>query len=263
MASCYPRWVLGFAAEIGELLEERAAALDPPLRLALVRALILMRNKGSLAALELLPTLFRLFRCHDKALKQLLFRHIIAGASPSCSSMTRVRLSGNSWVTAAGALLAALVVVPSAALRLRLSLTLLPPPAAVAASGCRECLGAAWMGSQRQGQQRSGHHRTAAGSVHCQSDGWGMLPADIKSANRKHQDNKLNRGVQTFLYGLLQVEPLPPPRRQPCPDCARPPAYLQLGVRGVLQAAGHLTPRSHGALPAVAAGRRAGDGAAG
>lgn len=29
--------------------------------------------------------------------------------------------------------------------------------------------------------------------------------ADIKSANRKHQDNKLNRGVQAFLYGLLQV----------------------------------------------------------
>lgn len=55
--------------------------LDSHLRLALVRALILMRNKGALSALDLLPTLFRLFRCHDKALKQLLFRHIIAGAS--------------------------------------------------------------------------------------------------------------------------------------------------------------------------------------
>ena len=137
MASCYPRWVLGFAAEIGELLEERAASLDPALRLALVRALILMRNKGSLAALELLPTLFRLFRCHDKALKQLLFRHIIAGASPSCSSMTRVQLSGR---TALGLLLA---VVLHASLRLRLSLTLLPPQDAVTATGCRAGLGAA------------------------------------------------------------------------------------------------------------------------
>lgn len=31
-------------------------------------------------ALELLPLFFRLFRCPDKALRRLLFRHIIAGA---------------------------------------------------------------------------------------------------------------------------------------------------------------------------------------
>ena len=30
-------------------------------------------------ALELLPLFFRLFRCPDKALRRLLFRHIIAG----------------------------------------------------------------------------------------------------------------------------------------------------------------------------------------
>ncbi len=30
-------------------------------------------------ALDLLPLFFRLFRCQDKALRRLLFRHIIAG----------------------------------------------------------------------------------------------------------------------------------------------------------------------------------------
>ena len=48
-----------------------------------MRALILMRNRGTLTALEILPTLFRLFRCQDKTLRQLLFRHIIAGACRS------------------------------------------------------------------------------------------------------------------------------------------------------------------------------------
>ena len=48
-----------------------------------MRALILMRNRGVLSALDILPTLFRLFRCQDKALRQLLFRHIIAGGLPS------------------------------------------------------------------------------------------------------------------------------------------------------------------------------------
>lgn len=87
VAACYPRWVIGFAAEISGLLEEQAEVLDPALRLSLVRALILMRNKGALSALEILPTLFRLFRCHDKTLKQLLFRHIIAGAAPLCQQL--------------------------------------------------------------------------------------------------------------------------------------------------------------------------------
>ena len=56
-----------------------AAALDPSTRLSLVRALILLRNRGALSALDILPSLFRLFRCQDKALRQLLFRHIISG----------------------------------------------------------------------------------------------------------------------------------------------------------------------------------------
>ena len=31
------------------------------------------------------------------------------------------------------------------------------------------------------------------------------LGADIKNSNRKHRDNKLNRAIQNFLYGALQV----------------------------------------------------------
>ncbi len=58
-----------------------------------VRALILMRKRGTLTALEVLPTLFRLFRCQDKALRQLLFRHIIAGelCNENISTFAEVR----------------------------------------------------------------------------------------------------------------------------------------------------------------------------
>ena len=31
------------------------------------------------AAMQVLPVFFKLFECHDKGLRQLLFRHIIAG----------------------------------------------------------------------------------------------------------------------------------------------------------------------------------------
>lgn len=70
-----------------------AAALDSATRLSLVRALILLRNRGALSALEILPSLFRLFRCQDKALRQLLFRHIISGQriwSAACGTFVEV-----------------------------------------------------------------------------------------------------------------------------------------------------------------------------
>jgi protein SDA1 len=44
----------------------------------LVKALILLRNRQQLSPTQLLPLLFRLFRVQDKALRQLVFRHITA-----------------------------------------------------------------------------------------------------------------------------------------------------------------------------------------
>lgn len=117
-----------------------------------VRALILMRNRGTLSALEVLPTLFRLFRCHDKALRQLLFRHIIAGECVDTTSEETFSLGS----------------------------------ADIKAWRCASCCVA---------------DEKLANTSGCVSSG-----ADIKSANRKHQDNRLNRGVQAFLYGLLQQD---------------------------------------------------------
>lgn len=53
--------------------------LDPALRRALVQSLILMRNRGQLSPTQLLPLLFKLFACNDKQLRDMLFRHIVAG----------------------------------------------------------------------------------------------------------------------------------------------------------------------------------------
>ncbi len=64
-----------------QLLDTHYAVLDPALRRGLVKALILLRNKGQLSAVKLHPLLFRLFRCQDKDLRQMLFRHIVSGVS--------------------------------------------------------------------------------------------------------------------------------------------------------------------------------------
>ena len=83
VSQCYPKDTQGFTAEIIQLLETHYAVLDPALRRGLVKALILLRNKGQLTATELHPLFFRLFRCQDKDLRQMLFRHIIAGVTGS------------------------------------------------------------------------------------------------------------------------------------------------------------------------------------
>ena len=49
----------------------------PPAQ-TLVKSLILLRNRQQLSPTQLLPLLFRLFRVQDKALRQLVFRHITA-----------------------------------------------------------------------------------------------------------------------------------------------------------------------------------------
>lgn len=76
VAGCYPQQTASFAPDLTAVLEEHHAAMDPALRLTLVKALILLRNKNGLAAAELVPPLFRMFRLRDKALRQLVFRHV-------------------------------------------------------------------------------------------------------------------------------------------------------------------------------------------
>eukprot|EP00242_Pyramimonas_sp_CCMP2087_P017803 CAMPEP_0198213366 /NCGR_PEP_ID=MMETSP1445-20131203/28822_1 /TAXON_ID=36898 /ORGANISM="Pyramimonas sp., Strain CCMP2087" /LENGTH=521 /DNA_ID=CAMNT_0043887993 /DNA_START=119 /DNA_END=1681 /DNA_ORIENTATION=- len=77
VSGCYPEDSLTYADELIDLLEKNYAILDHNLRRALVQALILIRNRGRLAATKLLPLFFRLFRCADKKLRSLLFKHIV------------------------------------------------------------------------------------------------------------------------------------------------------------------------------------------
>lgn len=62
-----------------DLLDKHYAILSSSLRQSLVKSLILLRNRGHLKSAEVLPLFFRLFRCQDKSLRDLLFKHIVAG----------------------------------------------------------------------------------------------------------------------------------------------------------------------------------------
>lgn len=79
VCTCYPQQTSGFAQEVMLLLDTHYAVLNSALRQSLVKSLILIKNRGQLKSAEVLPLFFRLFRCQDKSLRELLFKHIVAG----------------------------------------------------------------------------------------------------------------------------------------------------------------------------------------
>eukprot|EP00966_Prymnesium_polylepis_P237315 5488654-Prymnesium_polylepis.2 len=78
VSPCYPDATAGLPTQLGTLLEEHHAALDPALRAALLQALILLRNRAMMPPLQLLQLCFRLFRCHDKALRDKIFAYVVS-----------------------------------------------------------------------------------------------------------------------------------------------------------------------------------------
>lgn len=78
MAPTYSDLLANFPKEVVALVHEYHASMDPALRQTLSRSLILMRNRELLSPTALLELFFVLFRCPDKALRELLYTHIVS-----------------------------------------------------------------------------------------------------------------------------------------------------------------------------------------
>ena len=62
--------------------------------LSSLQALILLRNRGQLKPETVLPLFFGLFRCQDKQLRQMLFRHIVSGMLCGAVKCTQIGHGG-------------------------------------------------------------------------------------------------------------------------------------------------------------------------
>ena len=79
---------------LAKLLSSAAApAMDPPLRLALAKALMLLRNRGAVSAEELLPLWVGCLRLKDKSLRRLVCAHVVADVKRSNSKRRDDRLN--------------------------------------------------------------------------------------------------------------------------------------------------------------------------
>ncbi|XP_067633965.1 protein SDA1 homolog isoform X1 [Eurosta solidaginis] len=77
VAQCYLELCVKFPQHLVDLLKNHATTLDPIMRNCFVKALILMRNKNIIPAIDLLELFFQLLSCPDKNLRSFLQAHII------------------------------------------------------------------------------------------------------------------------------------------------------------------------------------------
>ena len=77
VAKCYQEDLAEFPSTLVNLLERHATVLDGNMRLSFCRALILLRNKGLIAPVELHKLFFHLLRCQDKSLRSFLKDNIV------------------------------------------------------------------------------------------------------------------------------------------------------------------------------------------
>ncbi|KAH8331409.1 hypothetical protein KR074_002691 [Drosophila pseudoananassae] len=77
VAQCYPKVCEEFPKRLSDLLKNYATVLDPAMRNCFVKALILLRNKNLVPALDILELFFQLLRCPDKNLRTFLQTHIV------------------------------------------------------------------------------------------------------------------------------------------------------------------------------------------
>ncbi|KAJ2596223.1 Severe Depolymerization of Actin [Coemansia sp. RSA 1721] len=77
VVKCYPKQSARFPTQLIQLVHKHYAVLNPELRRSIVQALILLRSRGVVSNLRVMPLFFTLFRCHDKPLRKLLYTHIV------------------------------------------------------------------------------------------------------------------------------------------------------------------------------------------
>lgn len=95
MAQCYPEICIQFPQHLVDLLKNHATTLDPAMRNCFVKALILLRNKNLIPALDLLELFFQLLRCPDKHLRTFLQNHIITDIKNMNAKHKDMKLNSN------------------------------------------------------------------------------------------------------------------------------------------------------------------------
>jgi protein SDA1 len=77
ISHCYPEELKQFPQQLIDVLKKFSNVLNVDVRLACVRALLLIRNKNLIEPMYIFELAFFLFKCKDKLLRSTLYTHLI------------------------------------------------------------------------------------------------------------------------------------------------------------------------------------------
>lgn len=77
VCQCYPDVTKDFSSQIVNILEDNYATISPELRMTMVNALVLLRNRNIVSTMSMISLFFKLFKCKDKNLRAQLHTYIV------------------------------------------------------------------------------------------------------------------------------------------------------------------------------------------
>ncbi|CAL1544405.1 unnamed protein product [Lymnaea stagnalis] len=75
---CYKDEVVDMPGQLCDILKNHSTVLDRTMRMTLVKALIMLRNKELISATQVLQLFFKLLRCEDKLLRKTIYQYVVA-----------------------------------------------------------------------------------------------------------------------------------------------------------------------------------------
>jgi len=93
VAPSFPAKAAALPGVLIDSLSEHAEVMHPQMRQTLVQALVLLRNRDQFPCMRTLPVYFKLFRVQDKALRHMIFAHIVRDMVQTCKQSRNQKTS--------------------------------------------------------------------------------------------------------------------------------------------------------------------------
>lgn len=93
VAPSFPAKAAALPGVLIDSLSEHAEVMHPQMRQTLVQALVLLRNRDQFPCMRTLPVYFKLFRVQDKALRHMIFAHIVRDMVQTCKHSRNQKVS--------------------------------------------------------------------------------------------------------------------------------------------------------------------------
>lgn len=93
VSHCYKEEVAQLPETLSDILKNHSTTLDRTMRMTLIKAVIMLRNKDLVSATTVLQLFFKLLRCEDKLLRKTIYQYVVSDIKNINSKHKNARLN--------------------------------------------------------------------------------------------------------------------------------------------------------------------------